>query len=73
MQSASTKSIASKQGKTNVWKGSVAQKKPSALSHSQESLNRAIDNNILLQTGGELYHEQYDEHGVKIENQCFPY
>ena len=22
--------------------------------------------------GGDLYHEQYNEHGVKIENQCFP-
>ena len=33
----------------------------------------AIENSLLLSSsgGGELYHEQYDEHGVKIEHQCF--
>ena len=27
---------------------------------------------LFLGGGGDLYHEQYNEHGVKIENQCFP-
>ena len=33
----------------------------------------AIENSLLLSSsgGGQLYHEQYDEHGVKIEHQCF--
>ena len=33
----------------------------------------AIENSLLLSGtgGGQLYHEQYDEHGVKIEYQCF--
>ena len=33
----------------------------------------AIENSLLLSGagGGQLYHEQYDEHGVKIEHQCF--
>jgi len=33
----------------------------------------AIENSLLLSStgGGQLYHEQYDEHGVKIEYQCF--
>ena len=33
----------------------------------------AIENSLLLSGsgGGRLYHEQYDEHGVKIEHQCF--
>ena len=39
-----------------------------------EYLDRiAIENSLLLSGsgGGQLYHEQYDEHGVKIEHQCF--
>ena len=33
----------------------------------------AIESSLLHSNtgGGELYHEQYDEHGVKIEHQCF--
>ena len=33
----------------------------------------AIENSLLPSGtgGGQLYHEQYDEHGVKIEYQCF--
>ena len=33
----------------------------------------AIENSLLMSGsgGGQLYHEQYDEHGVKIEYQCF--
>ena len=41
---------------------------------SSDFLDRiAIENSLLLSGtgGGELYHEQYDEHGVKIEHQCF--
>ena len=41
---------------------------------SSDYLNRiAIENSLLLSGsgGGQLYHEQYDEHGVKIEHQCF--
>ena len=41
---------------------------------SSDILDRiAIENSLLLSGtgGGELYHEQYDEHGVKIEHQCF--
>ena len=32
-----------------------------------------IDSRMLVSGsgGGQLYHEQYDEHGVRIENQCF--
>jgi len=39
-----------------------------------EDMNFAIENTMLLNGGGggDLYHEQYNEHGVKIENQCFP-
>ena len=41
---------------------------------SSDFLDRiAIENSLLLSGtgGGQLYHEQYDEHGVKIEHQCF--
>ena len=41
---------------------------------SSDCLDRiAIENSCLLSGsgGGQLYHEQYDEHGVKIEHQCF--
>ena len=41
---------------------------------SSDYLNRiAIENSLLLSGsgGGQLYHEQYDEHGVKIEHQYF--
>ena len=33
----------------------------------------AIESSLLFSGsgGGQLYHEQYDEHGVKIEHQCF--
>ena len=58
--------------KNRFWRTTVG-KKSQQLTRSQESLNLAIDNSLILASGGELYHEQYDEHGVKIENQCFPY
>ena len=41
---------------------------------SSDYLDRiAIENSLLLSGsgGGQLYHEQYDLHGVKIEHQCF--
>ena len=41
---------------------------------SSDLLDRLVIENSLLLSGsggGELYHEQYDEHGVKIEHQCF--
>ena len=41
---------------------------------SSDYLDRiAIENSLLLSGsgGGQLYHEHYDLHGVKIEHQCF--
>ena len=32
----------------------------------------SLFSSYFLGGGGDLYHEQYNEHGVKIENQCFP-
>lgn len=50
-------------------------RQPRAVQHQARNmgdLNLAIENTMLLSGGGgELYHEQYNEHGVKIENQLF--
>ena len=47
--------------------------KPRKASNSDYLDRIAIENSLLLSGagGGQLYHEQYDEHGVKIEHQCF--
>lgn len=39
---------------------------------TDDDIQMMIENIKLLSGGGELYHEQYNEHGVRIENQCFP-
>jgi len=38
---------------------------------NKDDMQLTIENIMLLSGGGELYHEQYNEHGVKIENQLF--
>ena len=53
--------------------GSGKRQKPKT-SFGSEYLDRiAMENSLLVSGsgGGQLYHEQYDEHGVKIEHQCF--
>jgi hypothetical protein len=42
------------------------------LNGGNEPSGLLVNNGVFSGGGGELYHEQYNEHGVKIENQCFP-
>jgi hypothetical protein len=50
-----------------------SEKSAKAKKHSDYLDRIAIENSLLLSGsgGGQLYHEQYDLHGVKIEHQCF--
>ena len=63
-----------KEKKTKPWYGDANKYLSRSDNNGKEYLDRiAIENSLLLSGvgGGQLFHEQYDEHGVKIGHQCF--
>ena len=63
-----------KQKKTKPWYGDVNKYLSISDNDGKSYLDRIAKENSLLLSGaggGQLYHEQYDEHGVKIDHQCF--
>jgi hypothetical protein len=60
--------------KSKPWYGDVSKYLSRSDNGEKDYLDRiALENSLLLSGagGGQLYHEQYDEHGVKIEHQWF--